>query len=107
MVVTLPSQFNLREQIATTRSKHPRWLTPSQPCRETEDARRRPYCVLGDRRYDAEAIRRGLRARHGVPFLARDSGGITKASGMVKSLVCQPYIHLTREPVRLGQEASQ
>jgi hypothetical protein len=34
-------------------------------------ARRRPYCVLGDRRYDAEAIRQGLRARHGVPFLAR------------------------------------
>jgi Transposase DDE domain len=47
-------------------------------------ARRRPYCVLGDRRYDAEAT-----------------------SGMVKSLVCQPYILLTREPVRLGQEASQ
>jgi transposase len=30
----------------------------------------RPDCVLGDRAYDAEAIRRGLRARHIVPWLA-------------------------------------
>ncbi|HMH07820.1 MAG TPA: hypothetical protein VK579_14160, partial [Terriglobales bacterium] len=27
--------------------------------------------MLGDRGYDAEAIRRGLRARHIVPFLAK------------------------------------
>src|SRR5207248_10969104 len=32
--------------------------------------RRRPDCVLGDRGYDAAAIRRGLRARHIVPWLA-------------------------------------
>ena len=32
--------------------------------------RQRPDCVLGDRGYDAAAIRRGLRARHIVPLLA-------------------------------------
>jgi transposase len=32
--------------------------------------RRRPDCVFGDRGYDAEAIWRGLRARHIVPWLA-------------------------------------
>ena len=32
--------------------------------------RKRPDCVLGDRGYDAAAIRRGLRARHIVPWLA-------------------------------------
>ena len=33
--------------------------------------RQRPDRVLGDRGYDAAAIRRGLRARHVVPLLAR------------------------------------
>lgn len=33
--------------------------------------RYRPDCVLGDRGYDAEAIRQGLRARHIVPSLAK------------------------------------
>ena len=32
---------------------------------------RRPDCVLGDRGYDAEAIRRGLRARRIMPWLAK------------------------------------
>ena len=32
--------------------------------------RQRPDCVLGDRGYDAAAIRRGLRIRHIVPLLA-------------------------------------
>jgi transposase len=32
--------------------------------------RQRPDCVLGDRGYDAAAIRRGLRTRHIVPLLA-------------------------------------
>ena len=32
--------------------------------------RRRPNCVLGDRGYDAEAIRRGLRDGRIIPFLA-------------------------------------
>jgi transposase len=33
--------------------------------------RHRPDCVLGDRGYDAEAIRQGLRVRHIVPWLAK------------------------------------
>ena len=33
--------------------------------------RQRPDCVLGDRGYDAAAIRRGLQARHIVPVLAK------------------------------------
>jgi transposase len=33
--------------------------------------RHRPDCVLGDRGYDAEAIRQGLRARHITPLLAK------------------------------------
>lgn len=32
--------------------------------------RRRPDCVLGDRAYDAEAIRQGLRVRHSLPLIA-------------------------------------
>jgi transposase len=32
--------------------------------------RQRPDCVLGDRGYDAAALRRGLRTRHIVPLLA-------------------------------------
>ncbi len=30
----------------------------------------RPGCILGDRAYDADVIRRGLRARHILPLLA-------------------------------------
>jgi transposase len=33
--------------------------------------RHRPDCVLGDRGYDAEAIRQGLRARHIAPAIAK------------------------------------
>jgi DDE family transposase len=33
--------------------------------------RRRPDCVLGDRGYDAETIRRGLLGRRIIPFLAK------------------------------------
>jgi transposase len=33
--------------------------------------RHRPDCVLGDRGYDAGAIRKGLRGRHIIPFLAK------------------------------------
>ena len=35
-----------------------------------ERGRQRPDCILGDRGYDATAIRRGLRSRHIVPRLA-------------------------------------
>jgi len=37
--------------------------------------RHRPACMLGDRGYDAEAIRRGLRARHILPLLAKRNTG--------------------------------
>jgi hypothetical protein len=33
--------------------------------------RHRPDCVVGDRAYDAEPIRLGLRARHVMPLLAK------------------------------------
>ena len=33
--------------------------------------RHRPDCVFGDRGYDAEAIRQGLRARRIMPWLAK------------------------------------
>ncbi len=47
------------------------WLMPSHPYKESVDSpRRHPHCVLGDRGYDAESIRQGLRARHIVPLLA-------------------------------------
>jgi transposase len=39
-----------------------------------------PVCVLGDRGYDAAAIRRGLRARHIVPL--RDKRRTTHGSGL-------------------------
>jgi transposase len=48
-------------------------LVDAIPCLQGERGhpRHRPNCVLGDRGYDAEAIRRGLRARHIVPWLAK------------------------------------
>lgn len=39
--------------------------------RERGRPRRRPASVLGDRGYDAAAIRHGLRAHHILPLLAR------------------------------------
>jgi transposase len=38
---------------------------------KTSFLQQRPDCVLGDRGYDAEAIRQGLRDRRIIPFLAR------------------------------------
>ncbi len=45
--------------------------------------RQRPDCVLGDRGYDAAAIRRGLRTRHIVPLLAmrRTDMGVAWVAG--------------------------
>jgi transposase len=40
----------------------------------------RPDCLLGDRAYDAEPIRQGLRTRHILPLLARR--GTTHGSGL-------------------------
>jgi hypothetical protein len=38
---------------------------------ERRQPRHRPDCVLGDRGYDAESIRQGLRDRRIIPFLAK------------------------------------
>lgn len=56
--------------------RRPRWNANRQPrlvtCKRGRIAEcEKPDCVLGDRGYDAEAIRRGLRARHIVHFLAK------------------------------------
>jgi hypothetical protein len=40
-------------------------------CFMTRRPRHRPDCVLGDRGYDSEQVRRGLLARHIEPFLAK------------------------------------
>jgi transposase len=55
-----------------TRSKRWPWLM-AIPCLQGERGRprHRPECVLGDRGYDAEAIRQGLCARRIVPWLAK------------------------------------
>jgi transposase len=47
-------------------------LVDAIPFLQGERGRRRcrPRCVLGDRAYDAEAIRQGLRARHILPLVA-------------------------------------
>jgi transposase len=37
--------------------------------------RQRPDCLLGDRGYDAETIRQGLRSRHIVPLVAKRNTG--------------------------------
>src|SRR5438876_4006028 len=41
------------------------------PSKANAGDRRRPDCVRGDRGYDAEAIRNGLRTRRIRPFVAR------------------------------------
>jgi transposase len=48
-------------------------LVDAIPCLQGERGRprHRPECVLGDRGYDAEAIRQGLCARRIVPWLAK------------------------------------
>jgi transposase len=45
--------------------------------REWGRPRQRPDCVLGDRGYDATAIRRGLRSRH----IVRGSPGVAPRTG--------------------------
>ena len=65
------SQSSSPVPIATTRNKHSHSSKPSHPYRESKDARAIVLIVVGDRGYDAEAIRQGLRARHIVPWLAK------------------------------------
>jgi transposase len=54
-------------------SQHALALVDAIPLLQGERGRprHRPDCVLGDRGYDAEAIRQGLRARHTRPLLAK------------------------------------
>ena len=54
----------------------------------------RPDCVLGDRAYDAEVIRQGLRARHILPLLAMRC---TKhGSGLGRSVVERTFAWLNQ-----------
>ncbi len=53
------------EPIVTTHGK------PSRLVDAIGRPRHRPDCVLGDRGYDAESIRQGLRDRRIIPFLAK------------------------------------
>jgi transposase len=48
-------------------------LVDAIPCLQGERGRprHRPDCLFGDRGYDAEAIRQGLRDRRIIPFLAK------------------------------------
>jgi transposase len=49
--------------------------------------RHRPECVLGDRGYDAEAIRQGLRLRHISPLLAKRNTGDGSGLGRCRWVV--------------------
>jgi len=49
--------------------------------------RHRPDCVIGDRGYDAEAIRQGLRGRRITPFLAKRNTEHGSGLGRVRYVV--------------------
>jgi transposase len=56
----------------------------------------RPDCVLGDRGYDAEAIRQGLRARHIVPLLAMRNTGHGSGLGIWRWVVERTFAWLNQ-----------
>jgi len=56
--------------------------------------RHRPDCVLGDRGYDAEAIRQGLRGRHIIPFLAKRNTGHGSGLGRCRWVVERTFAWL-------------
>ena len=58
--------------------------------------RQRPDCVLGDRGYDAAAIRRGLRARHIVPLLAMRRTGHGSGLGRWRWVVERTFAWLSQ-----------
>jgi transposase len=64
--------------------------------RERGRPRHRPDCVLGDRGYDAEAIRRGLRVRHIIPFLAKRNTGHGSGLGRWRWVVEQTFAWLNQ-----------
>jgi transposase len=58
--------------------------------------RQRPDCVLGDRGYDAAAIRRGLRSRHIVPLLAMRRAGHGSGLGRWRWVVERTFAWLNQ-----------
>lgn len=67
MILRMPDGVEMSPRI------QPRALVNASPSLQGERAhpRHRPDCVLGDRGYDAESIRQGLRDRRIIPFLAK------------------------------------
>jgi transposase len=66
----VPLAVRLTVPTGMTRRKRCRWSTRFRRSKASEGDHGRPDCVLGDRAYDAEAIRDGLRAPHIHPLLA-------------------------------------
>ena len=65
----------------------------------------RPDCVLGDRGYDAEAIRQGLRARHIIPWLARRNTEHGSGLGRWRWVVERSFAWLNQfRPLRIRYE---
>src|SRR5205809_876292 len=60
--------------------------------------RHRPYCVLGDRGYDAGAIRKGLRGRHIIPFLAKRNTAHGSGLGRRRWVVERTFAWLNQVP---------
>ena len=66
--------------------------------------RHRPDCVLGDRGYDAEAIRQGLRDRRIIPFLAKRNTEHGSGLGRWRWVVERTFAWLALPASRLGGE---
>jgi transposase len=56
----------------------------------------RPECVLGDRAYDAEKLRRGFRARHILPLLAMRNTKHGSGSGRWRWVVERTFAWLNQ-----------
>ena len=65
--------------------------------------RHRPDCVIGDRGYDAEGIRQGLRARHIVPLLAKRNTEHGSGVGRYRWVVERTFAWIT-QCRRLGKD---
>ena len=63
---------------------------------ERRRPRRLPCCVLGDRGYDAESIRQGLRVRHIVPLLAMRNTGHGSGLGRWRWVVERTFAWLNQ-----------
>jgi transposase len=58
--------------------------------------RHRPDCVLGDRSYDVESIRQGLRYRRITPFLAKRNTGHGSGLGRWRWVVERTFAWLSQ-----------